>query len=121
MVDPLIEKLLVLQERDIRRDGVRRDLDDIPLRRTALEREVAVAKAAHQETLEKQKTFEMKRRDMERQTADAEAQRFKLRSQQASCRKNDEYAMLDKQIDAATAKIGELETETFSAMSSAPR
>ena len=114
--DPLIENLLILQERDVRQDDIQHRLDDIPLQNAALEREIAAAKAVLQKKLDEHKALETRKRDLENQTSTAEDQRVKFRTQQASVKKNDEYAALEKQIAATGGLIDKLETETMEIM-----
>ena len=114
--DPLIENLLVLQDRDVRLDDIRRSLEDIPLRTAALQRDIATAQSVYQGRLADQKAVELKRRELERKTLETEDQRVKLRTQQLSVKKNDEYAAMDRQIEATSALIDQLENETLDTM-----
>jgi uncharacterized protein len=114
--DPLIENLLVYQERDVRSDDLRRNFEDIPARLAALEKEISAAKAVYMGRLEQQKVLELKRRDLERRTLESEDQRVRLRTQQLTVKKNEEYSVLERQIEASTALIDQLETETIETM-----
>jgi len=114
--DPLIENLLVYQERDVRLDDLRRNLEDVPSRLAAAEKEISASKAVYIGRIEQQKALEMKRRDLERRTLEAEDLRVKLRTQQLQVKKNDEYSALERQIEASTALIDNLETETIETM-----
>jgi uncharacterized protein len=114
--DPLIENLLVYQERDVRLDDLKRNLDDVPARLAALEKEISATKAVYLGRLDQQKALEMKRRDLERRTLEAEDQRVKLRTQQLSVKKNDDYSAMERQIEAVTTLIDTLETETIETM-----
>lgn len=112
-LDPLMENLLILQERDVRLDELQHRLDDIPLRVAAHEKEIAAAKAGYQQKLEEQKTLEMHRRDLERRMHEAEEEKHRFKTQQLSVKKNEEYAALEKQIDATTLTIDATETEAM--------
>ena len=114
--DPLIENLLVYQERDVRLDDLRRNLDDAPIRIAALEKEISAAKAVYVGRLDQQRALEMRRRDLEKRTLEAEEQRVKLRTQQLLVKKNDEYAALERQIESTSSQIDQLETETIEIM-----
>lgn len=115
-LDPLIEKLLVLQDRDVRRDDIVRRLEDFPARKASIEREIAGAKAAYDEKSAAHKALELKKRDCERRVEQAEEQRARFRTQQLAVKKNDEYAALEKQIEGAAALIDSLETEVMELM-----
>lgn len=115
-LDPLIETLLVLQERDVRRDELQKRLDEIPSGVAGYESKIAAAKAVLQKTLDEEKAIELARRDLEKQMTQAENDRAKFRTQQMAVKKNDEYAALEKQIDGAGVLIDGLETKTMEAM-----
>lgn len=114
--DPLIENLLILQERDVRKDELQHRLDDVPTRLAAHEKEIATAKAIYQKTLDEQKSLEIARRELERRMNEAEAEKIRFRTQQISVKKNDEYAALEKQIEATEKTIDETETKAMEAM-----
>jgi uncharacterized protein len=114
--DPLIENLLILQERDVRRDELQHSLDDIPLRLAALDKEIVAARDACQKKLDEQKTLELLRRDLEKRMNEAEEQKIRFLTQQITVKKNDEYAALQKQIEATIALIDKTETEAMETM-----
>lgn len=115
-IDPLIENLLVLQDRDVRRDDIVRRLEDMPLQIAAVEREIQGVEEALSRARDEQKALEVHRRDLEQSTRQAEEQRNRFRTQQMQVKKNDEYAALEKQIDGAGEQIDRLETETIEVM-----
>lgn len=114
--DPLIENLLILQERDVRRDELQHRLDDIPQQLASYDKETAAAKALYQKTLDEQKSLELIRRNLERRMNEAEAEKIRFKTQQISVKKNEEYAALEKQIDATSKLIDETETQAMEAM-----
>lgn len=114
--DPLIETLLVLQDRDVRRDEIQKRLDEIPVSIAGYEAKIAAAKAVLQARIDEAQALELSRRDCEKQMTQAENDRAKFRTQQMSVKKNDEYAAFEKQIEAAGNLIDELETKTMEAM-----
>jgi predicted nucleic acid-binding Zn-ribbon protein len=112
-LDSLTENLLILQERDVRRDELQHRLDEIPLRVTAHEKEIATAKATYQQKLDEQKALEMSRRDLERRMHEAEEEKHRFKTQQLSVKKNEEYSALEKQIEAANLTIDQTETQAM--------
>ncbi len=111
-----IEQLLVLQEcdQDIRR--LRRDMQDIPLRRQQIETRLRVqqegtAQAEH-ELLEAKEHIKRLEGDIEA----AKEGILKFRSQQMQIKNNDEYRALEKQIATTQGQIRRLEDEELEAM-----
>ncbi len=115
-LDPMIENLLVLQDRDVRHDEIVRHLEDIPPRLAAEEKHIAAIEARFNVAREAHKALELKRRELEKQASQSEEQRNRFRTQQLAVKKNDEYAALEKQIEAAGVHIDELETQTIEVM-----
>jgi predicted nucleic acid-binding Zn-ribbon protein len=114
--DPLIENLLILQERDVRRDELQHRLDDIPQQLASFDKDTTAAKALYQKTLDEQKSLELIRRDLERRMNEAEAEKIRFKTQQITVKKNEEYAALEKQIEATSKLIDETETQAMEAM-----
>ncbi|MFA5258360.1 MAG: hypothetical protein WC360_09430 [Opitutales bacterium] len=112
----MIENLLVLQDRDVRRDDIVRRLEDMPLQIAAVEREILGVEEALRRARDEHKALEVRRRELEHSTMQAEEQRNRFRTQQLQVKKNEEYAALEKQIDGAGELIDRLETETIEVM-----
>lgn len=115
-LDPMIENLLVLQDRDVRKDEIESRLTNLPLQIASIEREIAAREAKLNEVLQAHKELELKKRDLELQSEQADAQRAKFRTQQLAVKKNDEYAAMEKQIEAAAELIDELDTKIIEVM-----
>jgi len=112
-LDPLIEKLLVLQDRDVRRDEISRRLEDIPSSIADLERKIQAEQGELEKMREQHRSLELKRRELEHSAEEADEQRARFRTQQLSVKKNEEYTALEHQINGVGVQIDQLETETI--------
>lgn len=115
-LEPHIEKLLVLQDRDIRRDEIVRHLAQIPLEVTSFRSRIEAEKQRLADAREAVRTIELKRRDVEQRIAKAEDQIVRFRTQQLSVKKNEEYTALEKEIEGALHAVSVLESEALEAM-----
>ena len=111
-----IEKLLVLQDRDLRLLALRKDLERIPLeeegarsRLAGDEKRLADAREALRENEVAIKNFEL----------DTETRRTtiaRLKTQQFETRKNEEFAAISNEIERYTEEISKLEDEELELM-----
>ena len=115
-LEPVIEKLLILQERDIRRDDIRRQLEHIPREIDGFRGRITAEQAVINDAREAVKRLELRRCDIEQRIAKAEDQILRFRTQQLSVKKNEEYSALEKEIETATGTVGQLESEALEAM-----
>jgi hypothetical protein len=115
-LDPGIEKLLVLQERDVHRDELERNLEDVAARTKATLKDIEAVNARMDKARAEHNALELARRDLEKRTAETEGQRDRFKTQQLAVRKNDEYAALEKQIEDCAVRLDQLETETIEFM-----
>jgi predicted nucleic acid-binding Zn-ribbon protein len=109
MAPEWLEKLLVLQERDIHCGRVESQLAAIPREREAAERKIAQHKGIIEEAHGRVRELELERNRLEQEIASAEEQARKYRGQQIQVKKNDEYQALTHEIAGTEAKISELE------------
>ena len=116
MLSPLLEKLLILQDRDMRRLGVEAQLKALPLEIAAVERTIAGEKGAIESNRTGVRELESKKKLLETEIGSAETQIGKYRTQQLSIRKNDEYQALGHQIATTQGQIGELEGQELEVM-----
>lgn len=116
MADPQIEKLLIVQDRDISLQRIEKDLAYIPTEQAKIERlideEVANIEAAGQTLKEK----EVRRNELDSAVSSKEANIARFRNQQLEVKKNDEYKALTQQIEQAQAEISDLEEEEIALM-----
>ena len=109
MPDPQIEKLLIVQDRDVLLQKIEQELARIPQERSALEGHItddeANIEAASQAL--KEKEVERSKLDSEIKTKEEAIARF--RTQQLEVKKNDEYRALTHQIEQTEQEISDLE------------
>ncbi len=109
MVDSQIEKLLIVQHRDIELLKINQDLDRLPVERKAAEaaiaKEEAMIEAARQSLLAK----ELARKEVDAEVKAKEGALLRFRTQQSEVKKNDEYRALTHQIEQVEAEISSLE------------
>jgi len=113
---PQVESLLIVQNRDQKIDAVKKDLDRIPLEKTAAEQKlssdtqsVADAKTALQHN-------EVAIKNVEADIATRRTTITKLRTQQFETKKNEEYAKFAQEIIRYGEMVDELETQELELM-----
>lgn len=116
MMNPTVEALLVLQERDSRVAALTRELDEAPVQMAAVDRDVAARSAKFDElkTRTRQIEADRKKLDLDVQTKQGAISRY--RSQQQQTRKNEEFAALNHEIEHAEKEISELEDRELELM-----
>ena len=109
MAPEWLEKLLVLQDRDVHCRLVETQLATIPRERKAAERKIVQHKGTIEEAHGRVRDLELERSRLEQEIAAAEEQARKYRSQQIQVKKNDEYQALTHEIAGTEAMISDLE------------
>ncbi|MGB0272578.1 MAG: zinc ribbon domain-containing protein [Opitutales bacterium] len=116
MPDPQIQKLLIVQDRDVELLKIEQELKRIPIERQNLEAKVI----AERENIEvAQKTLrekEVRRSELDADVKAQEAAVNRFRTQQLEVKKNDEYRALTQQIDQAEKAISDLEEAEIALM-----
>ncbi len=112
----LLEKLLLLQERDQRRHTFLQEINAVPMERASLERELEDARRALENAKERAKQIEVERARLEVEVKTKRDQIAKYRSQQFETRKNEEYAALSHEIERAEKEIVALEDRELELM-----
>lgn len=116
MADPQIEKLLIVQDRDITLQRIEKELAHIPIEKAKIERlikdEAANIEAAGQALKEK----EVRRNELENEIASKETAIGRFRTQQLEIKKNEEYKALTQQIEQGQTEISDLEEEEIALM-----
>jgi predicted nucleic acid-binding Zn-ribbon protein len=116
MADPQIEKLLIVQHRDVSLLKIEQDLARIPIERAAVEAEI-VSEAANMEAARQSLIAkEVARKDLDVEVKSKEAALLRFRTQQAEVKKNDEYQALTHQIEQTEADISSLEEQEIELM-----
>lgn len=116
MLTPLLEKILVLQDRDTRRLGIEAQLKSVPKERALVEQKIASEKAAIDTAKLEARELESKKKLLETEIGSAEEKLAKYKNQQMQVRKNDEFQALGHEIATTQATIGGLEEQELQVM-----
>ncbi len=116
MLNPLIQGLLILQDRDVKRLGVEAQLKAIPGDIARVEQRIAAEKAAIDAARTEMRDLEAKKKVLETEIGSAEDKMGRYKTQQLSVRKNDEYQALGHEIATTQAQISELEGKELELM-----
>jgi predicted nucleic acid-binding Zn-ribbon protein len=116
MLSPSIEKILILQERDMRRAVLDSQLKAVPSEIASVRRKIEEEKAAADSAKAEWKNLETRRKGLENEVTSGEEKIAKFRSQQLMVKKNDEYQALGHEIEHAQAAIEKLEEEEIGIM-----
>jgi uncharacterized protein len=116
MLSPVVEKLLVLQDRDQKRLGLEAQLKASPIEIGRVEQTIAAEKAAIEAARAEVHGLESRKKILETEIGSAETKMGTYRTQQLSVRKNDEYQALGHQITTTQGQIGELEGQELQLM-----
>lgn len=111
MVSEALKKMLILQDRDMKLQQVEEALLTIPKERQAAEAKIEGIKASIEAARQRIKELETKGKTIETEMASIEAQIVKYKNQQLQVKKNEEYQALTHEIEAAGAKISDLESQ----------
>jgi predicted nucleic acid-binding Zn-ribbon protein len=116
MMNPTVEALLVLQDRDNKVRTLSEELDEAPTAIEAVERELAARTANFDALKSKTRQIEADRKklDLDVQTKQAAIARYK--SQQQQTRKNEEFTALNHEIEHAEKDISVLEDSELELM-----
>jgi predicted nucleic acid-binding Zn-ribbon protein len=116
MADPQIEKLLIVQHRDVSLLKIEQDLARIPIERGMVEAEIATEEANIEAARQSLIAKEVARKDLDVEVQSKEGTLVRFRTQQAEVKKNDEYQALTHQIEQAEADISSLEEREIELM-----
>ncbi len=116
MLNPVIQSLLILQDRDLKRLGLETQLHAVPGDIRQVEEKIAAEKAALDGARATVRELETKKKLMETEIGSAEDKVAQYRTQQLSIRKNEEYQAMGHQIETVQAQIGELEGQELEVM-----
>lgn len=116
MADPQIEKLLIVQHRDVSLLKIEQDLARIPIERGLVEAEIAIEEANVEAARQSLVSKELARKDLDMEVQSKEGVLRRFRTQQAEVKKNDEYQALTHQIEQTEADISSLEEREIELM-----
>lgn len=106
-----LSKLLALQETDMKRLAVERQLEALPREVAAVESRIAQEKQAIETAKTEWRELEAKKKTLETEIKSAEERAARYRTQQLEVRKNDEYKALTHEIETTETAIGSFEEE----------
>ena len=109
MPDPQIEKLLIVQDRDVVLQKIEQELARIPQERSALEGHITAEEANIEAASHALKEKEVERSELDTEIKTKEEAIARFRTQQLEVKKNDEYRALTHQIEQTEQEISDLE------------
>jgi len=112
----VIEKLLILQDRDRRLQRLRAELHQVPLQRESMLRKDQSAREALEAAKQKVNELESHRKQLDLEVEAKKEQIERYANQQLQTRKNEEYRALAKEIDTAKATITRIEDQEIDLM-----
>jgi predicted nucleic acid-binding Zn-ribbon protein len=116
MINPTVEALLVLQERDARVSTLTAELDAIPNQIAGVERDLAARTAKFDEIKTRTRQIEADRKKLDLDVQSKQVAIARYRSQQQQTRKNEEFAALNHEIEHAEKEISTLEDSELELM-----
>jgi predicted nucleic acid-binding Zn-ribbon protein len=108
-MNPTVEALLVLQERDSRVTHLTSELDHLPRQIAQVEAELASRSATFDELKSRTRQIEADRKKLDLDVQAKQAAIARYKSQQQQTRKNEEFAALNHEIEHAEKEIAALE------------
>ncbi len=111
-----LTKLLVLQDRDMKRLALEQQLQEIPQEIAGIEARIAAEKLAIDTAKTEWRELEAKKKTLENEIQSAQGKIAKYRTQQLEVRKNDEYRALSHEIENTEKVIGGFEEEELKIM-----
>ena len=112
----ILEKLLLLQERDQRLQTFLHEINAVPGEKTALQKELDAAQRTMENDKARATQIEVERKRLEVEADGKRAQIAKYQTQQLETRKNEEYAALKHEIERAQSDIAAIEDRELELM-----
>ncbi len=116
MSDPQIEKLLIIQDRDIALQKIEQELARIPQERSAIEALITAEETNIETASHALKEKEVERHELDSEVKAKESMIARFRTQQLEVKKNEEYRALTHQIEQSEQDISELEEREIELM-----
>jgi len=115
-MNPTVEALLVLQERDVRVAHLTAELESLPEQIASAERELAARAAKFDELKNRTRQIEADRKKLDLDVQAKQAAIARYKSQQQQTRKNEEFAALNHEIEHSEKEITALEDSELELM-----
>jgi predicted nucleic acid-binding Zn-ribbon protein len=112
----ILEKLLLLQERDQRLQTFLHEINSVPAEKAALQRELDGAQRTLEDDKARATQIEVERKRLEVEADAKRAQIAKYQTQQLETRKNEEYSALKHEIERAQSDINTIEDRELELM-----
>jgi predicted nucleic acid-binding Zn-ribbon protein len=101
----VLEKILLLQERDQKLQAFFHEINGVPGEKASLQKELDAAQRTLEDDKARATQIEVERKRLEVEAESKRAQIAKYQTQQLETRKNEEYAALKHEIERAAADI----------------
>lgn len=111
MVSEALTQMLILQDREMKLQQVEDALESLPKDRSACQGRIDAYEAKIEAGRQAIKELETRSKGIESEMASVEAQIRKYKTQQLQVKKNEEYQALTHEIETATGKISDLESD----------
>ena len=116
MIHPQIEKLLIVQSKDIALQKLQQEIDRIPKERVKIEGLISEEKASIETAKSDLNAKEVERNDLDSRIKLKESDIAKFKTQQLEVKKNEEYRALTHQIEQAQKDISDFEEKEIKIM-----
>ena len=116
MIHPQIEKLLIVQSRDISLQKLQQEIERIPKERAKIESLIEEEMLSIETAKSDLNAKEVERNDLDSQIKIKESDIAKFKTQQLEVKKNEEYRALTHQIEKTQDDISELEEKEIEIM-----
>lgn len=118
-MDPALEKLVILQDRDACILSLKKEIDRLPSERKLRESKFQKLEADLQVARSRSKEIEVEKKTLQVEAESRRSQVLRYRTQQMQTRKNEEYAALSHEISVAEKAIASLEDREIALMEEA--
>ena len=116
MIHPQIEKLLIVQAKDLALQKLQQEMERIPRERAKIESLIDEEKGSIESEKSELNAKEVERNDLDSQIKLKESDIAKFKTQQLEVKKNEEYRALTHQIEQAQSDISQLEEKEIEIM-----
>jgi len=115
-ISEIIDKLLIIQERDVRIMRCQREIDQIPLQRKEIEGEAGQLQESAQNAKNDSKTHQSQVKKVELEIDSLRQKIAKLREQQFQIKSNEEFKVLNNEISVFNSEIKKMEDKEIAFM-----
>lgn len=115
-MNPELEQLLILQDRQQKIRQIQTEIETVPLRRKTLEAQLAASAGAVDSLKQKTRQIEVDRKKLELDVGTRTESIARLKTQQYQTRKNDEFQALGHEIERYENEIRKIEDEELELM-----